>query len=55
MEYDCSKCGTIVHSEKKLEFCICGCKYAERLFQEIHDIFSGVTTDKTFGIPYWVG
>ena len=46
MKYECPNCHAVVHSDKKLEYCVCGWKYEEDYKQMFHDMGLGDIFDK---------
>ena len=47
MKYECPKCKTVVTSDKKLEYCICGEKYPQFNFSSLFGTtdFTGIFDD----------
>lgn len=39
-KYVCPKCKAVVHSEKELEYCICGGKYELMSWENISEVFN---------------
>jgi hypothetical protein len=46
MRFKCPKCKTVVETDKKIEFCVCGGKYETEIPQFFEDIFRGKYNNK---------